>query len=132
MAAMLFACLGAMCNEQRYRDAAHTCVQTYGAQLQQFGPGYCMLLCAWDKITGESMEIAFNGDASDHAMHELMREYTAAYNPSAVMVHRPEDDLGRELLSRASYPFDTAPPNSVLVCRGYACELPRVAAQNPA
>jgi uncharacterized protein YyaL (SSP411 family) len=132
MAAMLFAGLGALCNDQRYRDAARTCVQTYGAQLQQFGPGYCMLLSAWDMITSDPMEIAFNGDASVHAMSELMREYTSAYNPSAVIAHRPEDDLGREMLSGASYPFDTAPQNSVLVCRGYACELPRVAGQNPA
>ncbi len=132
MAAMLFAGLGALCNDQRYRDAARICVQTYGAQLQQFGPGYCMLLSAWDMITSDPMEIAFNGDASEHAMHELMREYTAAYYPSAVFVHRPMDELGSELLSGASYPFDTAPPNSVLVCRGYTCELPRVAGQNPA
>jgi uncharacterized protein YyaL (SSP411 family) len=125
MASMLFAGLGAICNEQRYREAARACVQTYGAQLQQFGPGYCMLLCAWDMITAESSEIALNGDASEQPFSALVAEYTGAFNPSAVFVHRPTDHLGRELLSGAGYPWEQAPQDSVLVCKAYTCELPR-------
>jgi len=125
MAAMLFAVLGTLCNKQRYRDAARVCVQTYGAQLQQFGPGFCMLLCAWDMISSDSVEIAFNGKCGEQPFSTLAREYTTAYNPSAVFVHRPDDNVGFELLANASYPWETAPNNSVLVCRGYACEIPR-------
>lgn len=125
MASMLFAGLGAICNQQRYREAARACVQTYGAQLQQFGPGFCMLLCAWDMITAEPTEIALHGDIQEHPFNALVAEYTSAYNPSAVFVHRPADQLGRELLSGAGYPWEQAPDNSVLVCKAYACELPR-------
>ncbi len=127
MSAMLFAGLGALCNDRRYRDAARACVQTYGAQLQQFGPGFCMLLCAWDSISAEATEIAFNGDITEHPFSALVAEYTSAYNPSAVFVHRPTDMLGRELLAGAAYPWDQTPDNSVLVCKGYACDLPRTA-----
>lgn len=127
MASMLFAGLGALCNDQRYRDAARTCVQTYGAQLQQFGPGFCMLLCSWDSISAEATEIAFNGNITEHPFSAFVAEYTSAYYPSAVFVHRPTDELGRELLAGAAYPWDQTPDNSVLVCKGYACELPRTA-----
>ena len=132
MAAMLFSALGSMCNEPRYREAARTCVQTYGAQLGQFGPGYCMLLCAWDGIASDPKEIALNGSLDEQPFHELVREYTSAYEPSAVFVHLPQDDVARELLAKAAYPFDTAPPNSILVCSGYTCDLPRVVPNNPA
>ena len=132
MAASLFAELGVITNVQRYRDAARTCVQTYGLQLGQFGPGYCMLLCAWDMISSDSQEIAFNGSAFEQPLYELWREYASAYNPSAVFVHRPEDAIGKKLLANAAYPFASAPEDSVLLCSGYACELPRIACNSPA
>ena len=125
IAAQLAAQLGAITGDQRYRDAAVACVRSYGTQLEKFAPGFCMLLCTWDMLSGGSTEIVFTESvATDAFMHRAFAHIGATYNPRAVYVHRPADDLGALRLEKAGYPFAAAPASSVLVCTDAACKTP--------
>lgn len=124
MAALLFAGLGAITNTRRYRDAARSCVTTYGTQLSASAHGFCMLLCAWDTIGFGTSEVVLNGDATEEFIVEARTLINAAYRPRTFIIHRPTDEAGASALREAAYPFDLAPVPSVLVCTDYACERP--------
>ena len=84
-----------------------------------------MLLCAWDILSGGSTEIVFTESVTtDALMQRAFAHIGATYNPRAVYVHRPADDLGALRLETAGYPFAAAPASSVLVCTDAACKTP--------
>ncbi|MBP6510653.1 MAG: thioredoxin domain-containing protein [Candidatus Kapabacteria bacterium] len=124
MAALLFAGLGAITNNRRYREAAQACINTYGTQLAKYAPGFCMLLCAWDTLAVGSTEIVFNGAMDSPFITQARTYISSVYRPRAYFIHRPSDEQGASLLREASYPFDVSPENSVLICTDYTCALP--------
>jgi uncharacterized protein YyaL (SSP411 family) len=121
MSAWLFASVGSICHNDRLLDAARACVQTYGQPLARMAPGFCMLLCVWDTLVYGMKQVFF---CDDHAStHSALRRFMTPFDPSAVFVHRPTDDVSRDLLAPALYPYDTAPLGSVLVCERQACRV---------
>jgi len=124
MAALLFAGLAAITNSRLFRQAALASVTSYGLQLARSGPGFCMLLCAWDSISGGTSEVVLNGDAADAFIVEAKTLCNASYRPRTFIIHKPADEAAASALREAAYPFDLAPVPSVLVCTDYACERP--------
>jgi uncharacterized protein YyaL (SSP411 family) len=113
MAAWLFAELGAIADEQRYRDAARTAVTSYGRQLEKYGPGFCMLLSVWNTILHGSTEIVLCGTNDDPMLRESFSMLASSFLPSAVFIHDPQHA-----------PFDAALRPSVMICSDYQCERP--------
>ncbi len=113
MAAWLFAMLGAIADDQGYRDAARDAVTAYGSQLEKYAPGFCMLLSVWDMVLHGATEIVLCGEKDDALVQSSFATLASAFLPSAVFIHDPQHE-----------PFDRAPRPSVMICSGYQCERP--------
>ncbi len=113
MAAWLFAQLGTLCDEQRYRDAARDAVTSYGSHMERFAPGYCLALSVWDLIAHGSTEIVLNGSSSDPLISDAFQALAESFLPSALFMWDPKRS-----------PFDQAPRPSVMICTNYHCERP--------
>ncbi len=123
MAAWLFADLGTILGNEAYLSRARECVVTYGTQLQRFGPGFCMLLCTWDKLLGESSEVAFKGPRDSVFLQEARAVLCSSFQPGAVYVSQPApaDPAGL----RQVYPFEAiAAHEAVMICTDRACQRP--------
>lgn len=113
MAAWLFAELGALCDEQRYRDAARDAITSYGAQMEKYAPGFCMALSVWDQLLHGTTEIVFRGDRSEVLISASFNALASSFLPGAVFLWDPQRE-----------PFDLAPRPSVMICTNYQCERP--------
>jgi len=123
MAAWLFTDLGVILGSQPYLDRARECVVTYGRQLERFAPGFCMLLCAWEKLLGQISEITFKGSPNAPFIHDARAALNAQFAPHAVMVFEPEDLDPMGL--RQIYPFDAVGEReAVMICTDKACRKP--------
>lgn len=124
MASLLYAGLGQITNMEWCKTAARDCVMSYASQLERFAPGFCMLLCAWDTIANDSSQVFLNGRADDPFIIEARSILSARYSPRTSIVYSPQSPSQEALLSKALYPFATAPSPSVLICTDYACQIP--------
>lgn len=113
MAAWLFAQLGALCDEQRYRDAARDAITSYGAQMAKYAPGFCMALSVWDQLVSGTTEIVLRGDRDDALIAASLDALASGFLPGAVFLWDPKGE-----------PFDHAPRPSVMICSNYHCERP--------
>lgn len=109
MAAWLLADLGATLNDQRYTDAAHAAVTSYAAMMERMAPGFCMLLCVWDRLMCGTTEIRLCGAPNDPFLIEAGRYLGGLFAPNAVLVWQNSAD--------GNLP-------QVQVCRNGVCQLP--------
>ncbi|MBU3741355.1 MAG: thioredoxin domain-containing protein [Candidatus Kapabacteria bacterium] len=84
MAALCMTQLAAITHDAAMQAAAEACVQSWGRAIQTHGPGFCMLLCAWDMLVHGAQEIHVHGADDDPFVQQALALLQSVYMPDAV------------------------------------------------
>jgi uncharacterized protein YyaL (SSP411 family) len=119
MAAWCMTSLAAITNDSGMRAAAEHCVRSWRRAIATHGPGFCMLLSAWDVLLHGSQEIVYHGSSEDAFLADAKGRFGAAFLPDAVFVHP-----NAQRLQAAAYPTNVAPSPAILWCSRQVCLRP--------
>ena len=123
IAALFSLRVGEVTSNEKYREIAKKCIESYARTIEVAPSSHTELLCVLDYITGGQREIVISGDLSHTTTKDLVNELRARFMPNAVVVHANPELLKSVPMLEGRIQEPGQPPR-VYVCKSYSCKLP--------
>ena len=118
--------LGRILHRSDYENTANDLLESFGAKINRYGPGYAKNLIAIDFIEGPSYEVIVIGK-SNKKTNEVLNELNLFEHDRKIVIYIDENNRDEMI---KLIPFLNNFPNHkdidpwIYVCKDFTCELP--------